>query len=273
MIGFYDSGLGGLTILKQVHSLLPNITTIYFADTLNCPLGEKTNEEIIYNTKLGVSFLFDKGCDLVILACNTATAIAIRELQNNWLPIFYPSKKLLGIIRPVSERMLQIHTNLETNIGIMATPATIRSEFYDKEMRVVGYQNVFSLECSGLADSIEREDKPKINYVLDKVFTENKEIIEKLDVLILACTHYPIIKDIIVEKLQKYGAKDTIRLLSQGIMVAERLSIYLKNHPEISQEKGANRYFVTSEPKEFQKKMKETFEIESDVSFVQLMFG
>ncbi|MBC7472253.1 MAG: aspartate/glutamate racemase family protein [candidate division SR1 bacterium] len=268
MVGFYDSGLGGLTILKQVHNLLPNIKTIYLADTLSCPLGEKTNEQIIYNTKLGVSFLFDKGCDLVILACNTATAVAIRELQNNWLPEVHPSKKILGIIRPVSERMLQIHTNLEINIGIMATPATIRSEFYDHEMRATGYQNIFSVECAGLADSIEREDKQKINDILDKAFATKKEIICQLDVLILACTHYPIVKGIITKKLQKYGAKENIRLLSQGIMVAERLYIYLRNHPEISQEKGINRYFVTSEPENFQKKMKKIFRIDSDVEKV-----
>jgi glutamate racemase len=269
MIGFYDSGLGGLTILKQVIARFPHIATMYFADTARCPLGEKTNEEILAYTKSGVSFLFDQGCELVILACNTATAITIRELQNNWLPKVYPDKKLLGIVRPVSEKMLQIHTDKTINIGILATPATVNSGFYDEEMKSVGYKHIFSIPCSGLADAIEGQDKKAINGTIDKVFTQNQEKIQQLDVLILACTHYPIIRNEINKKLHEYGAKESIRLLSQGNMIAERLVIYLQNHPEIKIETGTNQYFVTNDPKEFETKMKLLFDINGTVLWAE----
>jgi glutamate racemase len=268
MIGFYDSGLGGLTILKQVHAHFPGMATMYYGDTLHCPLGDKTNQEIVHYTKIGVSFLFENGCDLVILACNTATALAICELQNNWLSTAYPSKKILGIIRPVSERMLQIHTNKSINIGILATSATIRSHFYDDEMRKAGYTNIFSISCVGLADSIEKQNNKEVKGILDDIFTANLENIRKLDVVILACTHYPIAREIIAQKLQQYGAKREIRLLSQGIMVAERLSDYLINHDEISKEKGTPRYFVTSEPVDFQNKMQQIFGIDGQALLI-----
>jgi glutamate racemase len=259
MVGFYDSGLGGVTILKQVNDNFPDIKTMYLADTLHCPLGEKTNAEILAYTKSGVSFLFDHGCNLVLLACNTATAVTIRELQNNWLPANYPDKKILGIIRPVSEKMLEIHTNKSINIGILATPATIQTRFYEEEMKSVGYNNLFSIPCIGLADSIENQNLARTNELLDNYFSRNVEQIRSLDVMIFACTHYPIIRNEIMQKLLKYGAKPSIKLLTQGIMVAKRLNVYLQNHPEIEVKKGENIVLSTSNQLDFQIKMKDIF--------------
>lgn len=268
MIGFYDSGLGGLTILKQVMNRFPQMATMYLADTARCPLGEKTNEEILAFTKSGVSFLFDQGCELVILACNTATAISIRELQNNWIAQAYPDKKLLGIIRPVSEKMLQIHTNKEINIGILATPATVHSGFYVEEMKSVGYKNILSMSCSGLALAIETQDNIQIDNILNEFFLTNNDVIKSLDVLILACTHYPIIREKISRKLIEYDAKTGIRLLTQGLMVAERLAVYLENHKEITIQQGEHRFFVTDNPNYFQEKMRVLFDIHFEVKCV-----
>jgi glutamate racemase len=268
MIGLYDSGLGGLTILKSVMQELPGVATMFYADTAACPLGEKNEEDILYYTKSGVSFLFDQGCELVILACNTATAICIRELQNNWLPKAYPNKKILGIIRPVSEKMLEIHTNKLINIGIMGTPATIDSGFYKEEMKSVGYHKIFSIPCLGLADSIDRQDTVRINDTLDSIFRSHQPIIQKLDVLILACTHYPIIREEITTKLEQFGAKQTIKLLSQGSMVAHRLRLYLEKHPEINIVNGDNQFFATKDPADFRAKMKDLFDIDGTVNLI-----
>jgi glutamate racemase len=262
MVGFYDSGLGGVTILKLVNDNFPNISTMYLADTLHCPLGEKTSKEILAYTKSGVSFLFDRGCNLVLLACNTATAVTIRELQNNWLHATYPDKKILGIIRPVSEKMLEIHQDKQINIGIMATPATITTGFYEEEMSAAGYHNIFSIPCLGLADSIENQNFKRIDSLLEDYFSSNVEVVRSLDVMILACTHYPIIRNEISNKLKKYGAKPSLKLLSQGTVVAKRLDIYLQNHPEVIVGKAENQIFVTDDPDSFEVKLKLIFGIQ-----------
>jgi glutamate racemase len=268
VIGFYDSGIGGLTILREVQYFFPNVLTAYFGDTLQCPIGDKTNQEIINYTKSGVSFLFDRGCELVILACNTATAVAFSELNNNWLPMSYPSKKILGIVYPVAEKMQEICMDKNINIGIMATTATIRSGIYIQELAKVGFRNIYEIPCVGLASSIECDNLKQTGTILDYIFAINSDTLPKLDVVVLACTHYPIVAEIIFQKLQKYGAKKNIKLLSQGVLVAEKLGKYLLNNLEIINGQGINSYFVTSNPHDFQEKMRNIFAIEGGVNLV-----
>jgi glutamate racemase len=268
MIGFYDSGIGGVTIFEEVQKILPHVAKVYLGDTKNCPLGDKTDTEILEATKAGCDFLFSHGCSLVVIACNTATTIAIRPIQNNWLPKSYPTKKVLGIIRPVSEELIENEVSKEINIAILATKATINSKFYEEELKQAGYKNLFPIICTGLASSIEEQSTTKIDEDLELICRQNLLSISKLDYAILACTHYPLAQNQILQKLHKYGAKKEIQLVSQAKLVSLRLSNYLQRHPEIQIQNGENQFFVTSKPKEFQAKIKTIFGIQTDVKLV-----
>jgi glutamate racemase len=243
MIGFYDSGIGGQTILKEVKKRLPFLDTLYFGDVKNCPLGEKTDQHIYEIVKNGVQLLFEQGCNLVILACNTATAIAIRRLQNEWLPISYPDRKILGVIRPVSEELKELQIAKSDNICIMATPATINSGFYIDELNEYGFRNVSQIAVPGLALAIEQSNETEIKEVLKKVLKENQEIVPQIDVLVLACTHYPIALQQIASKIIENGGKKSLQIISQDYLVAVKLQEYLNRYPYLAQFNGIDRYF------------------------------
>jgi glutamate racemase len=270
MIGFYDSGLGGLTIFEKVQELMPNIAKIYLGDTKNCPLGDKDEGEILEITKRGCDFLFSQGCSLVVIACNTATTIAIRPIQNDWLPTSHPNKKVLGIIRPVSEELIEKNISIDKNIAILATKATINSHFYDEELKQVGFHKLYPIICTGLADAIESQSVAKIEEVVDKIMRDNLVAVSNVDYAILACTHYPIAGDIIQQKLIKYGAKKQIKLLSQANMVAQRLENYIFRHPEIQLQLGDSKFFATSNPSEFKDKIQDIFDIKEGVNLANL---
>lgn len=261
MIGLYDSGAGGLTIFTELVEISAATGLCYYADTKNLPLGEKTNEEIDAATEQGVTYLFEKGCNLVVLACNTATVTSIRKLQNGWLKK-YPGKNVLGIVRPVSEALHEYEIMQDATIAILATKATIASKFYEEELRDAGYNSIVDIEASGLAIAIEEGDETKQRELLAQYF--NSIDVASIDALVLACTHYPIIKDIIKQEFVKAGGKETVNVISQSDIVPEKLIDYILRHEELDLLTGQGiEIFVNGDAEEFEKKLENFFDIKA----------
>lgn len=239
MLGIFDSGFGGLTVLKPIHARLPEISTIYLGDNARAPYGVRTHEEIFEFALEGVRFLFEQGCPLVIFACNTASAQALRQIQQDILPNEYPDRRVLGVIKPAAEH-LNIHAK---RIGIFATPATVSSNAYPNEIQS---ETIVQTACAGLTDLIEAGEHDSllcdqlVHTFVDELLAQNA----RLDHILLACTHYPL-----VYELFKKHAPDTINILSQGDLVAESLETYLQRHPEIMKNidtSGKRIYFTTN---------------------------
>jgi glutamate racemase len=228
MIGFYDSGIGGLNILEEVHKQYPQLDTYYYADTANCPLGDKTSEEITACVIQGIEFLIEHGCTLVILACNTATASTIRYIQNDWLPIHHPNCNVLGIIRPVVEELLPIL--LDSQILVLATPATVKTRFYTQELSDYGYTQVTELAMGNLASLIEHNQYPEACQLISDILDVNSDRISNAAIVILACTHYPYLQEEFQLILSKHIAQFT--LVNQNSLVTQSLIRYLNKHPE-----------------------------------------
>ncbi|MEI6728915.1 MAG: glutamate racemase [bacterium] len=268
MLGLFDSGVGGLTILKAVEKVLPGKEILYYADNKNCPLGEKSPEQIYQITIKAVELLFNKGCNLVVLACNTATSVAIRRIQEKWLPQHYPDKKVLGIIRPVPESLLENKRNRGNLVAVMATPATINEGFYQQEFRDFGFSNILNIPCPGLASAIENADILTINSLLEVFFKKINTQIPSIDDLVLACTHYPLIKDKIKEKLTKLGAKQDIQIFDQGQIVAIKLIDYLQRHPQYLPESGSVKVFYSMQSDEFKKSLERIMSFAKPVTVI-----
>jgi len=243
MIGVFDSGFGGLTVLKPIHHLLPTHSTIYLGDNARAPYGVRTQEEIFQCTLEGVRFLFDQGCPLVVLACNTSSAQALRKIQQEILPIEYPDRRVLGVVRPASEYLAKHGSR----VGIFATPATVESSAYVHELYKLNPKiKVTQVACHGLAGLIEvgKQDAPEtaelISHCVEELLTQDEHIEEVL----LACTHYPLVETIFHAHLP-----ESIHLLSQGEIVATSLKSYLERHPEIDsrlEKTGERTYFTTN---------------------------
>ncbi|MBI1834036.1 MAG: glutamate racemase, partial [Candidatus Andersenbacteria bacterium] len=189
-IGVFDSGIGGLSILSAIRKLLPQYSYIYLADNANTPYGDKTAEEIYVLTKKSVEILFEKGCILVILACNSASACALRRLQQEWLPIHYPDRKVLGILVPTIE---QVTTDTYKSLGILATKATIASGAYEREIKKrAPDMKLIEQACPGLVDLIE-EGAPD-EEIKEKAAVFVSMLLKKSDhppdAILLGCTHY-----------------------------------------------------------------------------------
>ena len=279
MLGIYDSGLGGITVLNEISNLIPDINFQYLADTEILPLGEKTPEFVNERLQIACTFLFNKGCNLVILACNTASVITIRNLQQNWLPKNFPNKQILSITKPFTELLADEFEFLKLKKGLLlATKGTINSDFYQTEFNSLGFSNLNFKEVKNLAAEIEiyileKTKKPDTLgndlYFGDKFSTENidfkKENLEqkkylqtiqklakensKIDYLVLACTHYPIVKKEFQEIFK------TNLIYDPSPEVAKKLQIYLQKHPEYHISKGSNTFWITKNPEDFQTKV------------------
>jgi glutamate racemase len=168
MIGFYDSGIGGLTILQQVLKLDPDFPFIYIADTEIMPLGDKTMDFIQNRVKLACSTLFSQGCEIVVLACNTASVVSIRHIQQVWLPKHFPNKQVLSVAKPLTELVEEKFVNLKSSKGLLlSTHATHSSGFYQYEFIKSGFLNIQSVACTGLADAIETNDYTKVKDLIN----------------------------------------------------------------------------------------------------------
>ncbi len=241
MIGFYDSGVGGLSILSEFLNLNNNFKYVYFADNAFLPLGDKNQEQIINRITQVCTFLFEsKKCNLVILACNTASVTTIRFLQQIWLPKNYPSKQILSITKPLIEYLLSDFSYLKSKKGLfLGTQATINSNFYQKELSYLGYKNLSFLSLSGLAEKIENHNDKEIKNFLKNTFNNLNTL--NIEYIILGCTHYNFIK----KQIQIFF---DAKVIDFSYFVAKRLIWYLNKHPHFASLKKESNIseFVTN---------------------------
>lgn len=248
-IGVFDSGLGGLTILKVILKKLPQYDYIYLGDNARVPYGGRSRDVIYEFTRQAVDFLFARGCKLVIIACNSATANALKKLQTEYLPKHYPDRKVLGIIKPTIEYLLE---HQQERVGIIGTYATVDSGAYLREIhKVLPRAKVWQQSCPLLVPVIEENERDWVGtgMLLDKYLAPIKQ--KRLETLILACTHYGLIKKQIQAKM---GAVTVV--IDQGQLVAGKLASYLVKHPEIDRKLTRTRhrtYYVTDLNERFQK--------------------
>jgi len=257
-IGVFDSGYGGLTVLKELKKQLPQYDYIYLGDNARAPYGTRSFETVYQYTLEAVKWFFNQGCSLVILACNTASAKALRNIQQLDLPHIAPDKRVLGVIRPSSE-ILGNFSNTR-HVGIMATVGTVQSDSYILELaKFFPDLQVYQQACPMWVPLIENGeyDKPGADYFvkayLDQLFSQSKDI----DTILLACTHYPLIE----AKIKSYLPAG-IKLISQGHIIAESLAQYLDNHPEIAKncsQNGGIRFYTTDNAQTFEKQGSDFF--------------
>jgi glutamate racemase len=243
MLGVFDSGFGGLTVLKPIHERMPGLSTIYLGDNARAPYGTRTQEEIFKFTLEGVKFLFSQGCPLVVLACNTASSQALRKIQREVLPREFPGKRVLGVIRPAAEYL----ASRGNKIGIFATPATVKSNAYEHELRKLNPAvEITQVACHGLTDLIEsgQHNSIECDALIKKFCDEMLAADLQLDMTMLGCTHYPLVYDSFRALLPS-----SIEIVVQGDIVAKSLEDYLGRHKEIDshiEKSGAKKFFTTN---------------------------
>ncbi|OGG42035.1 glutamate racemase [Candidatus Kaiserbacteria bacterium RIFCSPHIGHO2_01_FULL_46_22] len=225
-IGLFDSGLGGLTILKAVAKDLPLYDYVFFGDTEHLPLGDKTEEEIYSYTKAGVEELFRRDCSLVIIACNTASAETLRRLQDTFLATEYPERRILGVIIPTIEELIDSGAK---SALLLATKRTIESSKYEKELEKSGSNiTLHSVATPELVPMIEEGKLDEAAEAAVAIIKVQIERVGEIDTIVLGCTHYTKLKDAL---RRAYGVAPTI--LSQDEIIPHKLTSYLDNHPEI----------------------------------------
>ena len=249
-ISVFDSGLGGLTVLKAAVDKLPDQAFVYYGDNANAPYGSKTDAEIYALTIAGVTRLFDAGCDLVILACNSASAVALHDLQVNWLT---PDKRVLGVFVPMIEELTRrdwgdnsppTHTGLQ-NVALFATPATVSSGAFERELKFRARDvDVVGEACVGLAAAIEEGDSLGAEALVDAHVATLLEMLPNPQAAILGCTHYPL-----VEERFRAALPPSTRLLSQPAIVADSLADYVRRYPRFV-ENGGVTYLTSGDPVE-----------------------
>lgn len=244
-IGIFDSGYGGLTVFREIVDLLPQYDFIYLGDNARTPYGTRSFETVYNYTLESVLKLFEMGCPLVILACNTASAKALRTIQQKDLVKMDSALRVLGVIRPTAEIIGQYSTSRK--VGVLGTSGTVRSESYPIEItKVYPDIEVYQQACPmwvPLIENNEHFDEGADFYVkkyIDELLNQDPEI----DTVLLGCTHYPLLIDKIKQHLPEY-----VKVISQGEIVAESLKDYLKRHPEMEQilSKAQTRKFLTTD--------------------------
>lgn len=249
-IGVFDSGYGGLTILRELRKALPEYDYLYLGDNARAPYGSRSFEVIYRYTLEAVKELFSRGCPLVILACNTASAKALRTIQQKDLPVIDPSRRVLGVIRPTVEILDRVS---ETgHIGVLGTPGTVASQSYVLEVeKLFPEMKVSQQACPLWVPIVENSeaDGEGADYFVKKYIDSLMAQDPMIDTFVLGCTHYPLL----IDKIRRY-APEGIKILEQGQLVAESLQDYLRRHPEMEcrLSKGGEVEFLTSEnPEKF----------------------
>jgi glutamate racemase len=247
-IGVFDSGYGGLTVLRAIVDKLPAYDYVYLGDNARTPYGNRSFETVYHYTLECVKHLFSMGCRLVVLACNTASAKALRTIQQNDLPNIDPSLRVLGVIRPTAEIIGQ--ASKTGHVGVLATSGTVNSESYIIEINkffpeVMVHQEACPLWVP-LIENNEHEQEGA-DYFVKKNIGNLLQKSAEIDVMLLACTHYPLL----LNKIKQF-APVNISILSQGGIVAASLADYLKRHPEMETvcSKGGSRTFYTTDSTE-----------------------
>ena len=244
-IGIFDSGYGGLTIFEKIHDLLPQYDYLYLGDNARTPYGTRSFEVVYEFTRQAVLYLFNAGCPLVVLACNTASAKALRTIQQCDLPQIAPDRRVLGIIRPTVEVVDQIsHTK---HIGIIGTSGTIASQSYRLEIaKLYPHITVVDEACPMWVPLVENReyDTPGADYYIKKHINNLLSKDPDIDVIVLGCTHYPLL----INKIKQF-VPNGITVFSQGRQVAESLKDYLSRHPDVDCRltKGHTAHFQTTE--------------------------
>lgn len=249
-IGVFDSGYGGLTILDKIREKMPEYDYIYLGDNARTPYGTRSFE-VVYNFTLqAVRKLFELGCPLVILACNTASAKALRSIQQIDLPQIAPWKRVLGVIRPTVECIGEMTTT--RHIGVLATTGTIKSESYPLEVRKLFPDITITGEaCPMWVPLVENNESQSegADYFIRQHIERLLQKDPLIDTILLGCTHYPLLMD----KIRKFTPSH-IRIIAQGEYVAESLQDYLKRHPEmdnICSQGGTCRFLTTESEQKF----------------------
>ena len=255
-IGIFDSGYGGLTILHGLRQLLPQYDYMYLGDNARAPYGSRSFEVVYKFTRQAVLKLFSMGCHLVILGCNTASAKALRSIQQRDIPELDPTRRVLGIIRPTAEVIGNITKS--NHVGLLATEGTIKSQSYDLEIAKLWPDiKVSGVACPLWAAIVEANeaDSPGADYFVKKRIEQLMRKDADIDTIILGCTHYPLLMNSIVKNLP-----DGVRVVPQGMYVAESLKNYLKRHQDVDKmiTQGGTCQYLTTEREE---KFKESAQI------------
>lgn len=269
-IGIFDSGYGGLTILHGIRQLLPQYDFLYLGDNARAPYGPRSFDVVYEFTRQAVVRLFEMGCHLVILGCNTASAKALRTIQQNDLPQLDPTRRVLGIIRPTAEVIGQLTAS--RHVGVLATEGTIKSESYTLEIQKLHPDIVVSgVACPFWVPLVEynEADSPGADYFVKKRIDQLMLLDPEIDAIILGCTHYPLL----MPKIVKY-VNPGIRIVPQGEYVAESLKDYFLRHPEMEEKctrNGRVQYLTTENPDKF-KESAQLF-LHEDVEVKNIVLG
>ena len=248
-VGLFDSGLGGLTILDAVSRRMPSLPLVYLGDNANAPYGTRTPEDIVALTCAAVERLWDEGCDLVVLACNTASAVALRRMQEAWVP---PDKRVLGVFVPLIEALTERHWGDNApprevavkHVALFATPATVASRAFQRELafRAVGV-DVEAQPCGGVVDAIEQGDEILGEALVASHVEALKRRMPHPEAAVLGCTHFPLL-----EAAFQRALGPSVRVLSQPQLVAASLEDYLKRRPQFLGSGTASRFLTTGDP-------------------------
>lgn len=262
-IGVFDSGYGGLTILEGIRKRLPQYSYIYLGDNARAPYGTRSFDVVYEFTLQAVKKLFSFGCPLIILGCNTASAKALRTIQQQYLSLHAPDRRVLGVIRPTVEAIGSISST--RHIGVLATEGTIKSESYKLEIeKLYPDSTIVGQACPMWVSLVENSEfnQPGADYFvkdsLEKLLSQDPLI----DTIILGCTHFPLLLDKINQQLnnlttslnKEAGGRTSIQVISQGEYIAASLEDYLRRHPEINRrliQDGTCQYFTSESPTKF----------------------
>ncbi|MEM8959394.1 MAG: aspartate/glutamate racemase family protein [Pseudomonadota bacterium] len=245
-VGIFDSGLGGLTVLDAVTKRLPDVPFVYYGDNAHTPYGVRDADDIFELTTTGVERLWDAGCDLVILACNTASAAALRRIQERWLP---EDKRVLGVFVPLIEALTERSWGDNSpprevavkHVALFATPATVSSRAFQRELafRAIGV-DVEAQPCGGVVDAIEEGDEILAEALVRSHVEALQRRMPKPEAAILGCTHYPL-----MEQVFQTALGPDVRVFCQASLVADSLADYLARHPEMHGA-GTEAQFLTT---------------------------
>lgn len=253
-IGIFDSGYGGLTILRQIRQTLPQYDYIYLGDNARTPYGTRSYDVVYEYTLEAVKKMFSMGCELVILACNTASAKALRSIQQRDLPLIDPDKRVLGVIRPCVEEVPSLSKN--GHVGVLGTNGTVSSQSYLIELeKIGGGKLVVSQEaCPMWVPIVENNEigTPGADFFIEKNIRNIMKSDPLIDTLVLGCTHYPLLSD----SIKKY-LDGQVTIVDQGPIVARKLADYLKRHPEMEARcslNGSISYYTSEQASNFNDK-------------------
>jgi glutamate racemase len=248
-VGVFDSGLGGLTVLDAVTRRLPDVPFVYLGDNAHAPYGVRTADDIFNLTCAGVERLWLEGCDLVILACNTASAAALKRMQETWVP---PGKRVLGVFVPLIEALTERQWGDNSpprevavkHVALFATPATVSSRAFQRELafRAIGV-DVEAQPCAGVVDAIEQGDEILAEALVHSHVEALKRRMPHPQAAILGCTHYPL-----VEAAFQAALGEGVKVFSQPSLVAEALSDYLARRPEFLGAGTQSKFLTTGDP-------------------------